>query len=212
MTDAREYPVSRDAHPLGQNGRSQRCSNIALIGFSTTGKSTVARLLADRLGWSAVDTDLLITTLAGLTIPDLFRAEGEAGFRAREAAALTAALAGRGKVVATGGGIVTQPGNLDLLRDRSLIVCLTAEPRTILRRLERAQGLEPRPLLETPDPLARIHQLLAARRTAYSQANVIIATDDLTPDQVAQEILRRLMAADLLPDHRLSSRGPINHV
>lgn len=186
------------AYPPGQNGRGQCRHNIALVGFSATGKSTVARLLADRLGWSAVDTDMLIVALAGRPIAHIFRDDGEAAFRARESAVLAGALAGRGKVVATGGGIVTQPANLDRLRARSLIICLTAQPLTILKRLEQAAASEPRPLLNAPDPLARIHELLAERRAAYADADLSIATDDLAPHQVAQAILGGLAARNLI--------------
>ncbi len=210
MTAAHTAPQHADFP--GPNGRGPRRPNIALVGFSTTGKSTVARLLADRLGWSAVDTDALVVCLAGRPIIDIFRREGEAAFRARETAALTGALAGRGKVVATGGGVVTQAVNENLLRARSLIICLTAEPLTILKRLERAAGSEPRPLLKASDPLARIHELLAERRAAYAQADLTIATDDLTPQQVAQEILARLTAADLMPDHVLPPQEAIDDV
>lgn len=207
---ARIAPYTAD-YP-GQNGRDPYPRNIALVGFSTTGKSTVAHLLADRLGWSAVDTDALVVSLAGRPITDIFRREGEAAFRARETAALTGALAGHGKVVATGGGIVTQAVNRDLLRARSLIICLAAEPLTILKRLERAAESEPRPLLKAADPLARIHELLAERRAAYAQADLTITTDNLTPPQVAQEILHRLTAADLMPDLVLSPQEVIDDV
>ena len=163
--------------------------NLALIGFSTTGKSTVARLLADALGWYSADTDQLIVATAGRPIYDIFRREGEAVFRAREAAALAAALAGWHVVVATGGGIVTVPDNLARLRRRAWTVCLTAQPATILRRLQAAAPSEPRPLLDAPDPLARIEALLAQRHAVYAQADLTVETDRRTPEQVAGVIL-----------------------
>lgn len=196
---AAERPAPLDTGLRGLSEHGQCRHNIALVGFSATGKSTVARLLADRLGWSAVDTDVLIVALAGRPIADIFRDDGEMAFRAREAAALVGALAGRGKVVATGGGAVTQPANLGRLRARSLMICLTAQPLTILRRLERAVGSEPRPLLTASDPLARIHALLAARQAAYAEADLAVATDDRTPYQVAQEIMDHLAARNLIP-------------
>ena len=163
--------------------------NLALIGFSTTGKSTVARLLADALGWYSADTDQLIVATAGRPIHAIFSREGEAVFRAREAAALAAALAGGHVVVATGGGIVTVPDNLARLRQRAWTVCLTAQPTTILRRLQAAAPSEPRPLLDAPDPLARIQALLAQRQAVYAQADLTVETDRCTPEQVAGVIL-----------------------
>lgn len=166
--------------------------NLALIGFSTTGKSTVARLLADELGWYSADTDQLIVATAGRPIHDIFRRDGERAFRAREAAVLAAVLAGFQTVIATGGGIVTKPDNLDRLRQRAWTVCLTARPATILERLQTAGPSEPRPLLDAPDPLARIEALLAQRQAVYAQADFTVETDRRTPEQVAGVILKWL--------------------
>ena len=163
--------------------------NLALIGFSTTGKSTVARLLADQLGWYSADTDQLIVATTGRPIHDIFRREGEGAFRAREAAVLAAVLAGGRTVIATGGGVVTIPDNFDRLRHRAWTVCLTARAATILSRLRVAAPSEPRPLLDGPDPLARIEALLAQRHAAYSQADFMVETDRRTPEQVAGVIL-----------------------
>ncbi len=163
--------------------------NLALIGFSTTGKSTVARLLADALGWYSADTDQLIVATAGRPIHDIFRREGEGAFRAREAAVLAAVLAGCQTVIATGGGIVTAPDNVNRLRERAWTVCLTARPTTILQRLQRAAPSEPRPLLDAPDPLARIEALLAQRQEVYGLADFTVETDRRTPEQVAEVIL-----------------------
>ena len=163
--------------------------NLALIGFSTTGKSTVARLLADELGWYSADTDQLIVATAGRSIHDIFRRDGERVFRAREAAVLAAVLAGFRTVIATGGGSVTAPDNLNRLRQRAWTVCLTARPTTILKRLQTAAPSEPRPLLDAPDPLARIEALLAQRQAVYASADFMVETDRRTPEQVAGVIL-----------------------
>jgi shikimate kinase len=170
--------------------------NLALIGFSTTGKSTVARLLAQTLGWYSADTDQMIVATAGRPIHAIFSAEGEAAFRARETAVLVAALAGSRTVIATGGGIMTIAANREWLRQRARLVCLTATPETILARLQVVGRTEPRPMLDAPDPLARIRTLLAQRQAVYAEADVTIPTDDRTPEQVAAEILRWCEAED----------------
>ena len=163
--------------------------HIALIGFSTTGKSTVAQRLAARLGWSALDTDQVIVATAGQPIHALFKREGEAAFRQREAAALQAALAGERKVIATGGGIVTLPDNRAALADSAYRVWLTARPETVVARLRQAAPSEPRPLLDAPDPLVRIQELLARREALYREADLVVETDERTPDEVTQIIL-----------------------
>lgn len=162
--------------------------NIALIGFSTTGKSTVARLLAGALGWFWTDTDQLIVAVAGRPIHAIFSHDGEPAFRRREAALLAAALAGQHTVIATGGGAVTIPDNRSRLRERAWIVALTAEPTTVLTRLKEAARVEPRPLLDAPDPLQRIHDLMAQRQASYTIADLVVPTDDKTPSEVSQMI------------------------
>ena len=191
-----EMPVHLDgkshtqlAQAVHRPGVTVERPNLALIGFSTTGKSTVAGLLADALGWYSADTDQLIVVTAGRPIHDIFHREGEAVFRAREAAVLAAVLAGGHTVIATGGGIVTVPDNLSRLRQRAWTVCLTAQPTTILRRLQAAAPSEPRPLLDAPDPLARIESLLGQRQAVYAQADLTVETDRRTPEQVAGVIL-----------------------
>ena len=137
-----------------------RKPNVVLTGFSTTGKSTVCRQLAEALGWYHVDTDALITAAAGRSIEVIFRDDGEPAFRAMERAALEAALAGRDNVVATGGGAVISADNRTLMRERAWVVCLSARPATVLARLEEAARVEPRPLLAGADGIAD-----AVRRT-----------------------------------------------
>lgn len=200
MTHAPESTTDPDPPPT-TNGCGRPRLNLALVGFSTTGKSTVARLLAGHLGWAAVDTDQVIAAVAGRSITDLFRVDGEAAFRAREEAALAAALAGQRKVIATGGGIVTRQANLDRLRERCVSIWLTAEPETILTRLQTAAASEPRPLLAARDPLARIRELLFQRQAAYAQADLTVDTDHRTPDGVMTAILGLLREVEPRPDH-----------
>ena len=160
-----------------------------LIGFSCTGKSRVCSLLARQLGWQPVDTDDLIVALAGKPIERIFADDGETHFRAVEREAVAQACAGERRVIATGGGAPVAAENRRLLFRSSLVVALQARPETILRRLRRqlAAGAV-RPLLDTPDPLARIRSLLAERAAIYALAHLTVQTDTLPPTRVAAVI------------------------
>src|SRR4051812_17648318 len=101
---------------------------LFLIGYRGTGKSTVGPLLAAALGWEFADADDLIEAAAGRSVADIFAAEGEAGFRDREAAALAELCRGERRVVATGGGAVLRPANRELLAASGFVAWLTAPP------------------------------------------------------------------------------------
>lgn len=160
--------------------------NIVLIGFMGSGKTTVGQLVAEKLAWPFVDTDALVAEEAGLSIPDIFAAEGEAGFRARESAALAQLAEGGPRVISTGGGIVTQPRNAGLLRALGFVVWLSAGEKEIYDRVSRNRN---RPLLHTPDPRRTIHELLTARKPLYeSFAHLTIETADLEPEEIAYGI------------------------
>lgn len=155
-----------------------------------TGKSTVAALLADRLGLEWIDTDALIEHRHG-PIPDIFRDHGEREFRRLERE-LAEELAGRaGVVVSTGGGFMLDDANARLLADAA-VFCLTADVDTILTRVDR-QG-DHRPLLAADDRRARIEGLLAARAGGYARFEQV-STDDRSPDEIVADIVARLDAA-----------------
>lgn len=141
--------------------------NIVLVGFMGSGKSTVGRILAKRLQFRFVDTDKLVEQRAVMTIPDMFARHGESVFREKETAALTSLSGERQHVIATGGGIVTVPENIPLLRSLGMVVLLKAEPEEIFRRVSRNSE---RPLLQVEDPRKRVLDLLAAREPLYEQA------------------------------------------
>lgn len=168
--------------------------SIYLVGFSGTGKSTVAAAVAARLGWPAVDLDRRIAERAGLAIPAIFEREGEAGFRDRETAALREVAAAGPAVVATGGGAPLRPENRRLMEESGWVVALEGRPELLQARLERQRALDdpeaPRPLLEGTDPLERIRALKAARQPVYALADWTVHTDRLAPAEVAEEILR----------------------
>src|SRR3990170_4505995 len=114
---------------------SRRPQRIVLSGFSGTGKSAVAALVAQRLGWELVDTDALVEQAAGRPIADIFARDGEARFRELEADAVRQACARERAVVSAGGGATLRPDSRRLLADGGFVVCLEARPETVIRRL-----------------------------------------------------------------------------
>ncbi|MDE2485140.1 MAG: shikimate kinase [candidate division NC10 bacterium] len=162
---------------------------VVLTGFMGTGKSVVGRRLAERLALPFVDLDDAIEAAASMAIPEIFASEGESGFRRRERE-LIASLANRGScVVATGGGAVLDPENLRNLRIGAMLVCLVAEPAVILQRLG---GDARRPLLQSPDRLARIRELLEQRAAAYAQADLSIDTSGADIEEIVDRIMCHL--------------------
>lgn len=170
--------------------------NLFLIGYRGTGKSTVAQLLAQRLGWKAVDADVLLEQRTGQTIRQIFAGEGESGFRDREANLLTDLCQGRWQVIATGGGVVLRAENRQKMRAAGRVVWLTADPLTIWQRLQAdATTTERRPPL-TVGGLVEIEELLQQRAPLYAAcADWQVDTASATPEQVAEEIMERLQAA-----------------
>jgi len=152
------------------------------------GKSSVGRTLARKLGRRFVDLDKIIEKSEGMTINDIFSRKGESYFRRAEKQALAEILFQGEQVIATGGGVVIDEGNLRLLREKSFLVCLTAAPEVLLRRAEKSRR---RPLLEGGDRAQRIRQLLAQREKNYAQAHVAVDTSDLTVEQVVEKIIER---------------------
>jgi shikimate kinase len=170
---------------------------IFLIGYRGTGKTTVACLLAERLGWAWLDTDRHVEDQCGLTIRELFAHEGEAGFRTREAAAFLQ-VCERGRcVVATGGGLVLLPAHRARLRDSGLVIWLIADARTIWSRLRSdPTTVDRRPALTPEGGLAEIERLLAAREGYYREcADLAIETTHRTPAEVVETICAELTRA-----------------
>ncbi len=162
-------------------------THITLIGFMGTGKSTVARLLAERLGWDLVDGDAMITAKAGKPIPEIFAEDGEMAFRKLEAQTY-AAIAGQSRViVAAGGGAPLLDETRKAIVAAGLVVCLEAAPETIAARLAAASDDE-RPLLADRNLLARIQRLKAQRAAMYAQADLTINTDVLNAGEVVDQI------------------------
>ncbi len=163
---------------------------VVLVGLSGSGKSTVARQLAERLGWRAVDSDAILAQRAGKPIPRIFAEDGEAIFRALESAALADACREPRTVVATGGGVVTVEANWPVMRRDALVVHLAASPETLLCRLEEqaqrdGQEVAARPLLAGAEPADALGAMMVQRATAYARADVALDTEGRTPEAVA---------------------------
>jgi shikimate kinase len=168
--------------------------NLILVGFSCSGKTTLGRNLARRLRLHFVDTDRFIEDMTGRTIPDIFRDDGEDTFREVEREAIARICAEQNQVVSTGGGAFVDPVNRDVLKDGNLVVHLQVRPETVVERLRNSKSGRPRPLLDAADPLARVVELMAARREAYTAAHVTIGVDGRTRYEIVGELRRRWMA------------------
>ena len=166
-----------------------RPRRIVLIGLSGTGKSTVGRLVARRLGWMSGDTDDQIVSLDGREIPQIFRDEGEEYFRKIERQAVSQLSKGDNWVVATGGGAVLDPVNRERLWRNSFVVYLETTVETLHDRIVHGNPHRAsRPLLAGDDPLARLTELHEQRSPLYRLADWCIQTDHLTKQQVAEAI------------------------
>lgn len=162
-------------------------TTIVLTGFMGTGKTTTARLLAQRLGYDLVDTDQVIEERHG-TITDIFARSGEDGFRAIERA-VAAELADRPQlVVSTGGRTMLDPATISTLGRSARCFCLTASADTIVERVVGDRSGPVRPLLAVDDPAARVRELLAQRAERY-RLFPSVSTEDRSPSEVAERLV-----------------------
>ncbi len=160
---------------------------IFLVGPMGAGKSTIGRELAARLGLGLIDTDHEIERRTGANIPWIFDLEGEAGFRRREAAVIDELTAQDGVVLATGGGAVTTPQNRDVLGARGVVVYLYT-PVSV--QFQRTRHDTNRPLIQDPDPQARLEALMAERDPLYRAiADIVVDTSEGRPRQLAARII-----------------------
>jgi len=170
----------------------ERGGGLALVGYRGTGKSTIGRLLADRLRRPFVDADDLIVERAGRTIRAIFEESGEPVFRDWEERVLGEVVASRpDAVLATGGGAILRESNRRLLRSFGLVVWLRAEPDELARRL-KADSLarHGRPSLTAAGTLREIVDVLEARTPLYrAVSNIELDTQGKTPPEIAEVIL-----------------------
>ncbi|MEC7392029.1 MAG: shikimate kinase [Cyanobacteriota bacterium] len=169
--------------------------SLYLVGMMGSGKTSTGRPLAERLGYGFVDADAVIEQAAGCSIPDIFDRDGEAGFRSLESQVLSAISQRHSLVVATGGGVVTQPENWGMLHS-GIVIWLDVMPDQLLQRLNADSTV--RPLLQTADPEAALNALLNERRPLYAEADLTVVINDETPEAVADGILQ--LVPSLLKD------------
>ena len=160
---------------------------ILLIGMMGCGKSTVGRLLAERMRLPLIDLDEEIARAAGKTIPEIFAQEGEAGFRARETAALERALAREAGVIATGGGIVTRAENIRMMREKGFVVWLCRPLEDMIADVRQ----DTRPNL-AGDKAERMRTLYGQRERLYAAA-AHLSFDNRMPPKEAAKALQKLL-------------------
>ena len=187
------FRVMADSTPTLKQRLSGR--SLYLVGMMGSGKTSTGRPLAERLGYGFVDADAVIEQAAGCSIPEIFDRDGEAGFRSLERQVLCAISQRHSLVVATGGGVVTQPENWGMLHS-GIVIWLDVVPDQLLQRLNADSTV--RPLLQTADPEAALNALLNERRPLYAEADLTVVINDETPEAVADGILQ--LVPSLLKD------------
>jgi shikimate kinase len=176
-----------DSTPILKQRLSGR--SLYLVGMMGSGKTSTGRPLAERLGYGFVDADAVIEQAAGCSIQEIFERDGEAGFRSLESQVLSAISQRHSLVVATGGGVVTQPENWGLLHS-GIVIWLDVVPDQLMQRLKADSTV--RPLLQTDDPEADLKALLNKRQPLYGEADLTVVINDEAPEAVADGILQLL--------------------
>lgn len=163
--------------------------NIVLIGFMGSGKTTIGRKLAVRLGYRFIDMDRFIEEEQQCKIAQIFEEHGEATFRSLETGLLKRLKKAENTVVSTGGGVVTIDGNIEIIRSIGISIYLKAGIDNIFERVSRNNK---RPLLQTDNPLQTIQDMMEKREGAYSQADLVLETNSLSMGNIVSKIIQSL--------------------
>ena len=163
--------------------------NIVLTGFMGTGKTAVGKKLSRLLNMELVDVDTEIEKSQKMTVKEIFKNFGEPRFREIETEMIKKLSGKENIIISTGGGAVLKQENMDILREKGIIVCLMAKPETILSRTSHNSN---RPLLHVEDPFGKINELLNFRKPFYERADIMIDTEGKTPIQIAEEIIEKI--------------------
>jgi shikimate kinase len=170
--------------------------SIFLVGPMGAGKSTVGRLIAEKLNYQFVDSDHEIEHRTGATIPMIFDIEGEAGFREREALVIDELTERNEVVLATGGGVVERETNRQHLRTRGFVVYLKSPVEALIQRTKHDRN---RPLLQTDNPGKVLTELMEKREPWYIEmADLVIETQQVPVHRVVKQILERLDAEHII--------------
>jgi shikimate kinase len=162
-----------------------------LVGLMGAGKTSIGRLLAERLGLPFVDSDTEIERAGGATIDEIFALEGEATFRSGERRVIARLLSGPPAVIATGGGAYLDPATRATVRERAVSVWLKANLDTLVKRTSRRGG---RPLLKQGDPRKILATLIDERYPVYGEADLTVETGEESPEIVVKRVLAALEA------------------
>ena len=166
--------------------------HVVLVGLPGAGKSTVGAMVAQKLGRTFLDFDAEIERREGQPIAQIFGERGEEGFRKLERK-LTEEVRDLGNMIlAPGGGWITQPDVVSLIRPPAIMVYIRVRPETAFKRL--GGSLSGRPLLNRPDPLKEMHRLFETRKNLYQTANHEVGAELLTPEQVTKEVIAKIGA------------------
>lgn len=165
--------------------------NLVLVGFMASGKSSIGRRLSKRLGYRFLDTDSFIESELGCTIAELFSIQGEAYFRGLETKLLANLSHLENHIIATGGGIITTPGNMDLLKKIGPVVFLDADPQEIIERLQRDTR---RPMVRGGNLEEKVTGLLTQRRPLYREADITLETVSKSVNETATAVLVQVNA------------------
>ncbi|MGL4240344.1 MAG: shikimate kinase [Beijerinckiaceae bacterium] len=164
---------------------------VVLVGLMASGKTSVGRILAQKLGLSFVDADHEIETAAQMTIPEIFAMHGEPSFRSGERRVIQRLLRDGPRVLATGGGAFMNEETRAAIRERGVSVWLKADFDTLMRRARRRTN---RPLLQTADPEATMRGLIEARYPVYAEADVTVHSVDGPHDATADAVIAAIKA------------------
>lgn len=163
--------------------------NLVMVGFMGSGKTTVGRRLSKRLGYSFFDTDQFIESEVGCSVPEIFSIQGEAYFRELESRVADHLHRLANTVIATGGGLLTTPGNLDRLRRAGPLIFLKVQYEDLLKRLGRDSR---RPKIQGGSLEETVTRLMDERLPVYEQSDLIVETKGKSINRVCGEILRNL--------------------
>ena len=173
--------------------------NIFLIGYRCTGKSSVGKLLAEKLEWPFLDSDAEIVSEAEMTISDMIAEHGWNFFREKEQIVISRLCASDSHVIATGGGVILNPENVKNIKQHGVVVWLRAGSETIRRRIAKDEMTKSlRPSLTSKGLMEEIEEVLMIRMPLYESASdFCIDTDFLTPDEICDAIISRGQGGNL---------------